>query len=51
MLTCAHVKVGINKVRYVPSNALDAHEIHRRQAGATKKRGAVRRNGVCKCQQ
>jgi hypothetical protein len=47
MLTCAHVKDDIKKVRYVPFNDLDAHEIHRRQADATIKRGTVRRNGVC----
>ena len=47
MLTCAHVKDDIKKVRYVRFNDLDAYEIHRRQADAVIKRGTVRRNGVC----
>jgi hypothetical protein len=46
MLTCAHEKDGIKKVRYVLSNTRDASEIHRRQAGATPKRGTVKHDGV-----
>jgi hypothetical protein len=45
MLTCAQVKEGIKKVRYVLSNAHDASEIRRRQTGAIKKRDTVKHNG------
>jgi len=46
MLTCAQENEGIKKVRDVHSNALDASEIRRRQAGATLKHGTVKRIGV-----
>jgi hypothetical protein len=42
----AHEKGKIEEVRDVPSNALHSREICSRQAGATKKRATVKRNGV-----
>ena len=44
-------KGGIEKVRYVHSNARDVRDIRRRQAGASSKCGTVKRNGVCERKQ